>query len=61
MMSVRGRFRAQSRTSRSTGQALSFEALQGDFRALHIINLKPDAIAVAEIELGEIPMQMGFR
>ena len=58
--SMRGRFRAPLRTSRFIGEPLALDALKGDLGTAHVINSKTLAIAIAEIELCQIAVQMGF-
>ena len=48
----------RSLISRSIGEALPDDALQRTFGALCIIYAKPDAIAIAEVELRKIAVQM---
>src|SRR5712671_4761230 len=43
---------------RSIGESLPDDALQRPLSALYIVNAKSNAIAVAEIELGQISVQM---
>ena len=40
------------------GEALPLDALEDDIGALIIVNAKPDAFVVSEIELGEIALQV---
>jgi hypothetical protein len=44
--------------SRSIGKALPNDAFDRPFGTLHIVNTKADAIAIAEIELGKISVQV---
>src|SRR5271154_4539663 len=44
--------------SRSIGEPLPSDALQGEVGALHIVYAEPDTIAIPEVELGEIAVQM---
>src|SRR6516165_10196669 len=44
--------------SRSVGQPLADNPAQRPVGAFHVVNTESDAVTVAEIELGEIPMQM---
>jgi hypothetical protein len=46
--------------SRSIGEALPDDALDCDLSTLNVIYTEPDAIAVAKIELGKIPVQVLF-
>jgi hypothetical protein len=50
----------RSLTSRSIGEALADDALNSTFGALYVIYAKPDAIAIAEVELGKVAVQMLF-
>ena len=45
-------------TSRPIGQPLADDALHGAGGALHVIYAEPNAIAIAEIELRQIAVQM---
>jgi hypothetical protein len=44
--------------SRSIGQPLAGDALQGDIGACHIIYAEPDAIGIAEVEFCEITVKV---
>src|SRR5438067_9783910 len=47
-------------TSRFISEATALGTLDGKRRALHVINAKPLPVAVAEIELREIAVQVRF-
>src|SRR5437016_3641735 len=48
--SVRGRLRWPLSTSRSIGEPLTLEPKESEFRTLYVVNPKPDAVGIAEIE-----------
>lgn len=50
-----------SSASRSIGQPLAFGASEGEIGPLNVVNAKSRPVAVAEIELGKIPLKMGWR
>src|SRR5579871_2636080 len=47
-------------TSPPIGEAFSADALQGVVRALSVVHAKSGTVIVAEIELDQIAVQMGF-
>ena len=48
------------RVSRFVGEALAPEAFQRSLGTRHVVYAQPFAVAVAEVEFGQIPMQVGF-
>ena len=47
-------------TSRSIGQTLALDAIQGFGCPLLIVNAEPDAVVVAEVELRQVAVQVLF-
>src|SRR5580700_3342288 len=58
--SARPRTFSPCATSRFVSEPPTFCAFDGERRALHIVNALVLSVAVAEIELRQIPMQMGL-
>jgi hypothetical protein len=55
-----GLVRCPLATSCLIGQSLAFDALQSEIGPRHVVNAELDAIGITEIELAQIPFQMGL-
>jgi hypothetical protein len=58
--SERRRFLFPASTNCSVGQPLALGAHDGEIGAHPVINAKPDAVRVAEVELRQVAMQVRF-
>jgi len=61
LVGLEGRLRCPASTNCSVGQPLAFGADDGEVGALPVVNAQFDPVRVAEIELGQVAVQMGFR
>ena len=55
-----GLVRCPLATSCLIGETFAFDALQGEIGPRHVVNAELDAIGIAEVELAQIPLQMGL-
>ena len=54
------RLRCPLATSRLIGETFAFDALQREIGPRHVVKAERDAIGIAEVELAQIPLQMGL-